>query len=172
MSQPFWNFSLAVYGASAVQDECLSLQDQFGLDVNLVLFCAFVGAVHGVALTCGDVAAARQEVAQWHDDIVRPLRAARRNLKTIVVGDADAAKSAAQLRTQVKAAELESEQIEQTILEQWANARLAAWPRVKTGDAVLANLRTLLAAYDIAPERLDVANAMYHIIAAARQSAA
>jgi len=43
---------------------------------------------------------------------------------------------------------------------------------VKTGDAVLANLRTLLAAYDIAPERLDVANAMYHIIAAARQSAA
>jgi len=85
MSQPFWNFSLAVYGASAVQDECLSLQDQFGLDVNLVLFCAFVGAVHGVALTCGDVAAARQEVAQWHDDIVRPLRAARRNLKTIVV---------------------------------------------------------------------------------------
>ena len=36
MGSPFWNFSLAVYRASAVQDECLDLQDQFGRDVNLV----------------------------------------------------------------------------------------------------------------------------------------
>jgi hypothetical protein len=105
--------------------------------------------------------------------VVRPLRAARRNLKTIAGGDADAAKSAAQLRTQVKAAELESERIEQKILQLWANARLAAWPRAKeTSDAVMANLRALLAAYDIGPKRLDVAQAMQHIIAAARQNAA
>ncbi len=167
MSQPFWNFSIAVYSASAVQDECLNLQDQFGLDVNLVLLCAFLGAVHGIALTSDDISSARQEVQQWHDDIVRTLRAARRGLKTIELRDADAAKAAAQLRAQVKAAELESERIEQTMLEQWAAARLAARPRGNSRDAVLASLQALLATYGIGPERLVAANAMKQLIATA-----
>ena len=167
MGSPFWNFSLAVYGASAVQDECLHLQDQFGLDVNLILLCAFLGTVHGVALTPQDIAAARQEVGPWHEDIVKTLRVARRRLKTIELKDTETAKAAAQLRTQVKAAELESERIEQTILEQGAAARLAAWPRVNARDAVPANLQALLAAYGIGPERLIAAHAMKHLIAAA-----
>ena len=167
MGSPFWNFSLAVYGVSAVQDECLDLQDQFGLDVNLVLLCAFLGAVHGVALTSEDIASARQEVRHWHEQIVCTLRAARRNLKTIELKDAEAAKAAAQLRSQVKAAELESERIEQAMLEQWAAARLAAWPRGNARDAVPANLQALLAAYGIGPERLIAAHAMKHLIAAA-----
>jgi uncharacterized protein (TIGR02444 family) len=167
MSSPFWNFSLAVYGASAVQDECLNLQDQFGLDVNLVLLCAFLGAVHGVALTSADLASARQEAGPWHEDIVKTLRVARRRLKTIELKDADAAKAAMDLRMQVKAAELESERIEQTILERWAAARLAAWPRGNARDAVPANLQALLAAYGIGPERLIAAHDMKHLIAAA-----
>jgi hypothetical protein len=72
-----------------------------------------------------------------------------------------------QLRTQVKAAELESERLEQIMLEQWANARLATWPCGKFRDAVVANLQALLAAYDIGPERLVAAHAMKHLIAAA-----
>ena len=167
MGSPFWNFSLAVYGVSAVQDECLDLQDQFGLDVNLVLLCAFLGAVHGAALTSDDIAAARQEAGPWHEDIVKTLRVARRRLKTIELKDTETAKAAAQLRTQVKATELESERIEQTILEQGAAARLAAWPRVNARDAVPANLQALLAAYGIGPERLIAAHAMKHLIAAA-----
>ena len=167
MDSPFWNFSLAVYGVSAVQDECLDLQDQFGLDVNLVLLCAFLGAVHGVALTSEDIASARREAGPWHEDIVKTLRVARRRLKTIELKDAEAAKAAAQLRSQVKAAELESERIEQAMLEQWAAARLAAWPRGNARDAVPANLQALLAAYGIGPERLIAAHAMKHLIAAA-----
>ncbi|HZL61436.1 MAG TPA: TIGR02444 family protein [Pseudolabrys sp.] len=165
MGSPFWNFSIAVYGASAVQDECLILQDQFGLDVNLILLCAFLGAVHGVTLTSDDIASVRQEVGQWHEQIVRPLRAARRHLKTINLQDADAA-SAADLRRQVKTAELESERIEQILLERWADTRLAAWPRGKLREAVVANLQTLLAAYGVGPERLVAAHAMQHLIAA------
>ena len=168
MGSPFWSFSLAVYEASAVQNECLDLQDQFGLDVNLVLLCAFLGAGHGVALKSGDIALARQEFGQWHEDIVKPLRAARRNLKTVGLPDAHAAQAAMQLRAQVKAADLESERIEQMMLEQWAEARLAAWPRGKFRDAVVANLQALLAAYGVGPERLIAAQAMQHLIAAAR----
>lgn len=129
MGSKFWGFSLAVYGAEAVEPECLSLQDRFGLDINLLLLCAFVGAVHGVTLTADDIAAARAEAASWHDDIVKPLRAARRCLKTVALSEAGIAEAAAQLRTRVKAAEVESEYVEQLLLERWAEARLAAWLR-------------------------------------------
>jgi uncharacterized protein (TIGR02444 family) len=171
MSSPFWTFSLAVYGANGVQDECLDLQDCFGLDVNLVLLCAFLGAAHGVALSADDIAAVRREADAWHEDIVKPLRAARRKLKTVALKNVDTAQAAAQLRTQVKAAELESERIEQMLLEQWAGARFASRPRGQIDDAILANLRALLLAYGIGPERLDAARALQHIIAAARQYA-
>lgn len=170
MGSPFWNFSLAVYGASAVQDECLKLQDEFGLDVNLILLCAFLGAVHGVALTANDIAAARQEVQQWQEQIVRPLRAVRRNLKTAALADTEDATAAAQLRAQVKAAELELERIEQMMLDRWAEARLATWPHGKVSDAVWANLRALFAASGIGRERL--AAAAQHLIAAALDQAA
>jgi uncharacterized protein (TIGR02444 family) len=164
MGSLFWNFSIAVYRSSEVQDECLRLQDEFRLDVNLILLCAFLGAVHGVALSAGDIASARQEIGQWHEDIVRPLRSARRALKTIDVADAEAAM---ELRTQVKAAELEAERIEQMTLQRWADARLKTWPRAKPADAALDNLQALLSAYGIGAERLDAAQAMPHLIAAA-----
>ena len=167
MASPFWNFSVAVYGAGAVQDECLTLQDQFGLDVNLVLLCAFAGAVHGVALTPDDIASARALVATWHKDIVSSLRAVRRRLKTINSPRANAAKATADLRIQVKAAELESERIEQMILEQWASTRLETRPRSNPREAVPANLQALLAGYGIGPERITAAQAMPHLIAAA-----
>jgi len=164
MGSLFWNFSIAVYGASAVQGECLNLQDQFGVDVNLILLCAFLGAVHGVALTADDIAAVRRRVQQWQEQVVRPLRATRRNLKTAELTDAQDAAAVTQLRAHVKATELESERVEQMMLERWAEARLAAWPRGKSGDAVAANVQALLAAYGIGREQLaDTKN----IIAAA-----
>lgn len=169
MSSPFWNFSLAVYGASAVQDECLKLQDEFSLDVNLILLCAFLGAVHGVALTADDVASACQEAQQWQEQVVRPLRTARRHLKTAGLTDPGGIAAAKQLRAQVKAAELESEHIEQMMLERWAEARLAARPRGKASGAVSANLQTLFAACGIGRERLADAK---NIIAAAINLAA
>jgi uncharacterized protein (TIGR02444 family) len=166
MDSPFWDFSLAVYGANAVEGECLDLQDRFGLDVNLILLCAFLGAVHGVTLAAGDIASVRREAGKWQEQIVCPLRAARRNLKTIKLQNADATNAAAKLRTQVKAAEVESERIEQILLEQWANAGLAAWARGKSREAVVANLQGLLAAYGVGPERLVAAQGMEHLIAA------
>jgi uncharacterized protein (TIGR02444 family) len=167
MTSPFWDFSVAVYGAEAVSGECLALQDQFGLDVNLILLCAFLGATQGVALSTEDIASARAEVDQWHQNVIVKLRAARHTLKTLELPDADTAQAAAQLRTQVKAAELESERIEQIVLEQWAGARLPDRPRGNPRDTILVNLQALLAACGIGPERLSAAHAMQHLIAAA-----
>jgi uncharacterized protein (TIGR02444 family) len=164
MSSSFWDFSLAVYSADAVQDECLNLQDQFSLDVNLILLCAFLGAIHGVALTADDIAAAHQAVEHWQEKIVRPLRAARRTLKIAELTAAEDAAAATQLRTQIKVAELEAERIEQMMLERWAESRFATRPRGNAGDVIPANLRSLFAAYGIEGERSVAAQ---HIIAAA-----
>ncbi|HEY5306484.1 MAG TPA: TIGR02444 family protein [Pseudolabrys sp.] len=167
MPSPFWDFSIAVYGTDAVADECLALQDEFGLDVNLLLLCAFVGARHGVALTADDIVSVRAEVEPWHKGIVSTLRDARRALKPVGSRDTDAGKAAAELRTRVKAAELESERIEQAMLEQWAGSRLASRQRGEPATAVPANLQALLAAYGIAPERVTAVYALRHLIAAA-----
>lgn len=167
MSSPLWTFSLSVYGADGVEGECLDLQDRFGLDVNLILFCAFAGALRGVALTAGEIKAARGQVDAWHLGVVQPLRAARRKLKTVALeGDGDI-RAAAQLRAQAKAAELESERIEQSMLEGWAGTYLAERPRTDAREAVPANLKALLAAYGVGPERLDPVQATRHIVAAA-----
>jgi uncharacterized protein (TIGR02444 family) len=168
MSQTFWNFSVAVYGKTAVQDECLRLQDQFGLDVNVVLWCAFLGAAHGVTLTRDDILSARQEVRQWQEEIVGTLRTTRRNLKKIETSQAAPFVNATtDFRTKVKAAELESERIEQTILEQWAKTQLAVRSRGNPRDVVLTNLQAVLTSYDIGPERLVAADCMQHLMATA-----
>lgn len=147
MSQSFWDFSLAVYGGGGVEAECLALQDQFGVDVNLILLCAFAGAAHGATLTADDIASARKTVERWQQDIVRPLRAARRAMKPVARQDAQ------ELRTRLKEIELESERVEQTMLQEWIDAHRPNWQRGETRTAIEANLQKLLPSYGVGPER-------------------
>jgi uncharacterized protein (TIGR02444 family) len=163
MDSKFWDFALAVYGTQGVEPECLALQDKFGIDVNLLLLCAYLGAVRGVTLTANDIAAAHAEVTSWHEDIVKPLRAARRRLKIVALPDARAAEAAAKLRTRVKAVELDSEYVEQLLLERWAEAGLASRPRGKRRDAVAANIAALFKAHAVS----EPLAAVTHLVEAA-----
>jgi len=140
----FWSFSLAVYSGSGVQAECLDLQDRYGIDVNLLLFCAYIGAAYGAVLPDTALHEARDLVDAWHQEIVRKLRDARRALKPAAAASHIGA-SAAELRSTVKAAELEAERIEQTMLEEWSAERLKAWPRAEPETAVAANIQNLFA---------------------------
>ncbi len=136
---PLWTFSLVVYAAPGVQDECLVLQERLALDINLLLLCAYAGVL-GVTLSGQDVAAAAQAVAGWHGGIVQPLRGVRRALKGLARDDAAA------LRNEVKRIELQSEQIEQAMLWAWWDARDAG-PSAAPAAALSANLRQLIAHY-------------------------
>jgi uncharacterized protein (TIGR02444 family) len=142
----FWAFSLKVYGAPAVQQECLDLQDRYGIDVNMVLFCAFVGAVHGAFLPDDDVRQAAIAVGEWNKNVVSSLREARRGLKPFAAEPPPLGAAAGALRTSVKAAELEAERIEQAIIEAWCAIRLGRWKRMEPAQAVEANIRQLFAA--------------------------
>jgi uncharacterized protein (TIGR02444 family) len=144
----FWSFSLRVYSDAGVQTECLDLQDRHGIDVNLLLFCAYAGAVGGAVLPPSELREAAGLVADWHKGIVKSLRAARRALKPFAADPSLLQASAAELRSKVKAAELEAERLEQHILEEWSALRINAWPRAEPAAAVAANVRMLLATGD------------------------
>jgi len=112
LDNPFWQFSLAVHGAPGVDAECLALQDTHGIDVDVLLFCAWVGT-QGIVLTADNMAAIEALVRPWRDTAIAPLRAARRGIKTLPqMADADVAA----LRKDVSALELRAEQIEHAML--------------------------------------------------------
>ena len=161
----FWRFSLAVYAAPGVEAECLALQDARGIDVNLLLFCAWLGAARRVALTQSDIERAWHIVQPWHEQAVRPLRSVRRRLKAFSGHEYEA------FRNRVKAIELEAEQVEQATL--FAHA-LESWPQAADGDArqiVPENLRIFLRSRSNAASADGEAQSMQCLIDAAIENA-
>ena len=110
----FWNFSLGLYGRPGVAQACIALQDGFGLDVNLLLFCCWHGQANR-RLTEDDVRRAMAAAEAWQREVVRPLRTVRRRLKAGVAPIAPAESEA--LRRKVNDLELEGERIAQAALE-------------------------------------------------------
>ena len=108
----FWDFSLAVYARPGVAPACLALQDRHGLDVNLLLYCAWCGK-RGRRLDAEEIAALDGRVAEWRREVVLPLRRLRRWMKTQEAAPGEAAEI---LRGEVKRLELEAERIEQELL--------------------------------------------------------
>ena len=73
LANPFWTFSLAVYAEPGVQAECLDLQDQDGIDVNMLLFCAWLGACRHVLLTAADLERAAERVTRGFRRVARDI---------------------------------------------------------------------------------------------------
>jgi uncharacterized protein (TIGR02444 family) len=137
----FWDFSLAVYGDDGVQQECLDLQQRYGVNINLLLFCAFVGTVCSATLAQADLHQAERVVHEWHSAVVSNLRAARRELKPL--GHAFAPIGLDSLLNVIKERELEAERLEQTMLEHWSTQHLHTWSRALPSVAVEKNIATL-----------------------------
>lgn len=136
---PFWNYSLMVYQRPGVADACIRLQDQYGLDVNVVLFCIWCGVEGPGRLDASRLAASVEATREWQTRAVVPLRALRRELK-----DRPCALDAALVegvRKSVSAAELEAEHAEQILLSSTvADLTWAAGTEAAAVDAAVANL--------------------------------
>lgn len=78
---PFWNFSLSVYMKEGVGASCIALQERHQLDVNVLLFCCWLGASGRGAASAQDIDRILVAVGPWHRGIVRPLRAVRTRMK-------------------------------------------------------------------------------------------
>jgi uncharacterized protein (TIGR02444 family) len=113
IDNPFWQFSLRVYGTPGVAEECLDVQDKLGIDVNVLLYAAWLGAIRGVTLQEADLLRIEEAVSPWSANVVQPLRAVRRGMKTM---PETADLQVQVLRKRVADAELFSEQVEQALL--------------------------------------------------------
>lgn len=103
----FWNFSLSVWKHPEAQSSLLFLQDEYGLKVNRLLFCCWLGFERRELLV--EMLESDPLLAQWSNQTVAPLRTIRKQLKEI-------APLHPQLKITVQNAELQAEQIEQALL--------------------------------------------------------
>lgn len=158
---PFWRFSLQFYRLPKVADACIALQEEAGVDVNLLLFLLW-HARQRRRLSTAEVAALEAKIARWRDITVIPLRSVRRALKTppalVEAATAEA------FRSRIKAVELEAERLQQEAMyalaplgAQVADARDAAQVNVAAYEEMLAvrfpaaARETLLAAFASMP---------------------
>lgn len=116
----FWRWSHSRYARDGVAPLLLQLQDQFGLDVNILLWCGWCAERYR-AIPLAIMEPAAESVDAWSQDVVKPLRGARRALKKPPVAHA---LSAARLRDDVKLAELAAEKIAHEMLELAAETNL------------------------------------------------
>lgn len=153
---PFWDFSLRVYGSEGVPEACLVLQERHGIDVNVLLYCFWLGASGRGTLDDGEIAAVCRTVDAWHRDVVRAVRAVRQRLKG-GFGGAPVALSEP-LRRRVAKIEVDLEHVEQLMLAgslaREADESLDEGSRL---DHALRNAAAYFRAVGIEPDAADAA---------------
>ena len=115
----FWQFSLRLYGEPGVPEATMALQDGAGADADIVLYILW-RASQGDCLDSPALEVALAAVAPWREQVVQPLRAVRRALKTKLANVSEPEAEA--LRSRVKAEELEAERLQHQALARLARA--------------------------------------------------
>ena len=110
----FWQFSLRFYRRPEIPPLCIALQDNYGVDVNLLFFILFL-SLNGRQLKAEDVQRIDASIRDWRMKVVQPLRVIRHELK-VGITPVEAQLSEA-LRNAIKRDELLAERLQQEALE-------------------------------------------------------
>lgn len=108
MTAGFWDWSVAIYRQGDVEKTTIQLQDDFDLNVNVVLWCCWC-AHHYEEIPEFALRKAIEETSNWTNKVTGPIRSARRASKEQSAIEND-------LYNTLKNAELMAEQVEQTSL--------------------------------------------------------
>lgn len=79
----FLSISRQLYKLAEVERETLFLQDRYGLNVNILLFCLWHGKAAHDALSPAFFEQVMAALEQWHETVVLPIRRVRRQLKIL-----------------------------------------------------------------------------------------
>lgn len=148
---PFWRFSIKFYQVPGVAPSCIELQDQAGVDVNVLFFLLWL-ATQNRALDKEQVAEIERAIGPWREMAVVPIRNVRRALKS--PPKALAADAAEGFRTRIKAIELEAEKLQQEALFQMAEQTPLGTPAASPVEAAKASVsayQTVLKPFPAAP---------------------
>jgi uncharacterized protein (TIGR02444 family) len=139
---PFWRFSLRLYRSPGVAEACITLQEESGADVNLLLFLLWHG-VQERRISADEVARLDRKIAGWREQAVIPLRATRRALKSPALKSPQGlveAGTAEAFRTRIKAVELEAERLQQEAMYDLVRVALLGEPAPSVADAARHNV--------------------------------
>ena len=117
MTADFWTWSLSTYRHRDVQETTIKLQDDFDLNVNIILWCCWCASAYQ-ELPEFALRKAIEETSKWTNSITAPIRGARRASKEQV-------KDNRALYEALKNVELMAEEVEQKALEEIAIDHLA-----------------------------------------------
>jgi len=152
-----WRFSLDLYARPGVEEACLWLQERWGADVNLLLFCCWLER-RGRRADRRLLRRAMAAASAWRAEALLPLRRVRRRLRRPLPGLPPG--WAAPVRRAAQAAELRAEQVEQRLLARCAAAHRPSRATLAGADG-LERYRSLLGAPAGGPagRRLDTLRA-------------
>ena len=77
---PLWRFSKNIYRKGEVSETLLHLQDKFSIDVNMILFVAWLASINR-SITSLDIQDAQKLVSLWRTKIIVPIRNIRRSVR-------------------------------------------------------------------------------------------
>ncbi|MGV2071205.1 TIGR02444 family protein [Agrobacterium vitis] len=100
-----WTAMCNLYRAPKVAQFCVRLQDAYGIDVPLLLLL-FYADQQGIGTDIQDLNAFLTDATSWREDVVKPLRTIRQGMKGRYTEHDEV-----QLRTAIKALELQAEQV-------------------------------------------------------------
>lgn len=107
-AERFWNYAVSVY--ERAREPCLALQDAYGFEVNLLLYCCWRGTL-GMSLDEAAIRRITTACADWRSNVVEPLRSARRWMK-----GRDRPADAPLLRERIQGLELDAERLMQVLI--------------------------------------------------------
>jgi len=156
MRQALWEFSLEQYRRKEVERSCLYWQDQYGVDICLLLAVVWLGR-GGHALAAVEIAALQRHSCGWQRAVIRPLRRLRRYLGRHLKRNLQRERRQvvrlrllAELYSQLKQLELSAERQLLHRLQRYSE-KAGWWPReavaVSVEQAGTANLTCFLSAY-------------------------
>lgn len=110
-SHEFWRYSLKLYSKNIVKDICLDLQNQFGVNINIILFCCWHTATSRGPLSTEQIQLLISTTDSWHCEITQGLRHLR-----ALISNLPEQNWTSDLRKDILAHELTSEHIEQLLM--------------------------------------------------------
>ena len=110
----FWQFSLQVYERKDFAHSCISLQDNYGIDVNILLYCCWAASEGHSVLLKEEIDSLCRSVKNWNHEVVQKLRSIRRYLKNHDMNHLEAFSQ--NIRCKVLEIEIKAEQVEQDLL--------------------------------------------------------
>ncbi len=150
-AEAFWAFSREFYARDGVAPSCITLQDVYGADVDVILFTLWC-ASRGCRIELSELEAVDAAVASWRVSVVQPIRSARRALKPAPAPPFHPGAAAA-LRERLLSAELEAERLQQAAMQALAPVPGTAEP----GQAAADNLACYALQAGIPPDAAPIA---------------